>query len=132
MLDFSVLLWYCVVLTGGATNGKHNQRTVARQYHTARGQQNQLKGDERAPWVYGTSSRRPRKDLYLGTERNLREVPRLLERVCKSWRVCDILLRFQAWHENRNRGVNRRQMITIYIKGGKHDILCLVAFYIDD
>ena len=81
MLDFSVLLWYCVVLTGGATNGKHNQRTVARQYHTARGQQNQLKGDERAPWVYGTSSRRPRKDLYLGTERNLREVPRLLERI---------------------------------------------------
>ena len=30
-------MWYCVVLTGGATNGKHNKRTVARQYHTARG-----------------------------------------------------------------------------------------------
>ena len=52
-LDFLSLLWYCVVLTGGATNGKHNQRTVARQHHTARGQQNKLEGDERAPRVHG-------------------------------------------------------------------------------
>ena len=56
-LDFAEVMWYYVVLTGGATNGKHNQRTVARQYHTSRGQQNKLKGDERAPWVYGAASR---------------------------------------------------------------------------
>ena len=68
-------MWYCVVLTGGATNGKYNQRTVARQYHTARRQQNELEGNERTPWVYGTSSRRPRKDLHRGTKRDLREVP---------------------------------------------------------
>ena len=54
-LDFAEVMWYCVVLTWGATNGKHNKRTVARQYHTARGQQNKLEGNERAPWVYGTA-----------------------------------------------------------------------------
>jgi len=56
-------MWYCVVLTGGITHGKHNQRTVARQYHTARGQQNELEGDERAPWVYGEASRGFGKEL---------------------------------------------------------------------
>ena len=48
-------MWYCVVLTGGATNGKHNQRTVARQCHTARGQQNEFEGDERTSRVHGTA-----------------------------------------------------------------------------
>ena len=56
MLDFLSLLWYCVVLTGGADYGKHYKRTVARQHRTARGQQNELEGDERAPWVYGAAS----------------------------------------------------------------------------
>ena len=57
-------MWYCVVLTGGATNGKHNKRTVARKHNTARGQSDELKGDERTPWVYGAASRRPRKDFH--------------------------------------------------------------------
>ena len=78
-------MWYCVVLTGGATNGKHNKRTVAWQHYTARGQQNELEGDERTPRVHGAASRRPRKDLHRGTKRDLREVPRLLERVRKPW-----------------------------------------------
>ena len=56
MLDFAEVMWYCVVLTGGATNGKHYKRAVARKHHTARGQQNELEGDERAPWVYGKAS----------------------------------------------------------------------------
>ena len=56
-LDFLSLLWYCVVLTGGAIYGKHYKRAVARQYRTARGQQNKLKGDERAPWVHVKASR---------------------------------------------------------------------------
>ena len=43
------------MLTGGATNGKHNKRTVARKHNTARGQQNQLKGDKRTSRVYGTA-----------------------------------------------------------------------------
>ena len=55
MLNFLSLLWYCVVLTGGATNGKHYKRTVARKYHTARGQQNELEGDERTPRVHGAA-----------------------------------------------------------------------------
>ena len=61
-------MWYCVVLTGGATNGKHNKRTVARQHHTARGQQNELEGDERTPRIYSATSRRPRKALHRGTK----------------------------------------------------------------
>ena len=55
-LDFAEVMWYCVVLIGGATNGKHNKITVARQYRTARGQQNELEGDERAPWVHVKAS----------------------------------------------------------------------------
>ena len=47
---------------------------MARQYYTARGQQNELEGDERASRVYGKASRRPRKDLHGRTERNLREL----------------------------------------------------------
>ena len=63
-LDFAEVMWYCVVLTGGATNGKHNKRTVARQHHTARGRPNKLEGDERASRVYGATSRRPRENLH--------------------------------------------------------------------
>ena len=36
-LDFAKVMWYCVVLTGGITNGKHIKRTVSRKYHIARG-----------------------------------------------------------------------------------------------
>ena len=53
--DFLSLLWYCVVLTGGAVYGKHYKRAVAWQHHTARGQSDELKGDDRAPWVYGAT-----------------------------------------------------------------------------
>ena len=48
-------MWYCVVLTGGATNGKHNKRTVARQYHTRGGQQNEFEGNERTTRVHVTA-----------------------------------------------------------------------------
>ena len=57
MLDFCNLLWYVVVLTGGATYEHPDKRTMARQHHTARGQQNKLKGDERALWVHIKASR---------------------------------------------------------------------------
>jgi len=57
-------MWYCVVLTGGATNRKHNQRTVVRKHNTARGQQNQFIGDEGVARLHGAASRRPRKDLH--------------------------------------------------------------------
>ena len=75
MLDFLSLLWYCVVLTGGADYGKHNQRIVARQHHTARGQSDELKGDERAPWVHVKASRGFGEKLHGRTERNIRKVP---------------------------------------------------------
>ena len=47
-MDFLSLMWYCVVLTGGTTYGKHYKRAVARQHLTARGRQNELKGEENA------------------------------------------------------------------------------------
>ena len=64
VLDFLSFLWYCVVLTGGATYGKHYKRAVAWQHHTARGKSDKLKGDERAPWVDGTASRGLGEKLY--------------------------------------------------------------------
>ena len=59
------------MITGGATNGKYNQRTVARKHNTARGQQNKLKGDERTPRVYGAASRGLGEKLHGRAERNL-------------------------------------------------------------
>ena len=63
-MDFAEVMWYCVVLTGGAVYGKHNLRAVARQHNTARGQSDELKGDERAPWVHGKASRGLGEKLY--------------------------------------------------------------------
>ena len=63
MLDFCNLLWYVVVLTGGATHEQPNKRTMTRKHNTARGQQNEHEGDERSPWVYGKASRGLGKDL---------------------------------------------------------------------
>ena len=78
---------------------------MARQYHTARRQPNQAERNERTSRVYGATSRRPREDLHRRAEGDLREVPRLLERVRKSIRSGDFQLRIQARHENRNRNV---------------------------
>ena len=77
-------MWYCVVLTGGTTDGKHNKRTVARQHHTARGQQDEFAGNERTPRVYGAASRGLGEKLHGRAKRDFREVSRLLERVRKS------------------------------------------------
>ena len=53
MLDFLSLLWYVVVLTGGATYEKYDKRAMARKHCSARGQQKQLKGDEGATRIHG-------------------------------------------------------------------------------
>ena len=95
-------MWYCVALTGGATDGKHNKRTVARQHHTARGQSDKLKGDERAPWVHGTASRGLGEKLHGRAEGDLRKVPRLLERVRKSIGSSHIRVRLSPRHANRD------------------------------
>ena len=78
-LDFRHLLWYCVVLTGGAYYGKHYKRAVAWQHRTARGQSNELKGNERTPWVHVKASRGLGEKLHGRAEGDLRKVPRLLE-----------------------------------------------------
>ena len=38
VLDFLSLLWYVVVLTGGAKHEKYDKRAMARKHHSARGQ----------------------------------------------------------------------------------------------
>ena len=57
MLDFLSLLWYVVVLTGGATYEKYDKRAMARKHNSARGQPNELKGDEGTPRIHGKASR---------------------------------------------------------------------------
>ena len=44
---------------------------MAREYHTARGQQNELEGDERTPRIYGKASRGLGKDIHRRTKGNL-------------------------------------------------------------
>ena len=81
MLDFRNLLWYVVVLTGGVTYEKYNKRIVAWKHHSARGQPKKLQGDEGTPRLHGKASRGTRKKLHRRAERNIRKVPRLLERI---------------------------------------------------
>ena len=57
MLDFLSLLWYVVVLTGGATYEKYDKRAMARKHHSARGQPNELQGDEGSARIHGKASR---------------------------------------------------------------------------
>ena len=64
---------------------------MARKHNTARGQQNELEGDERAPWVYGTAYAFQRNIakwadiIIVGTKRNnshklYRERQKILEK----------------------------------------------------
>ena len=71
VLDFLSLLWYVVVLTGGATHEQPNKRTMARKHNSARGQPNKLQGDEGTPWLYGKASRGLGKKLHGRVERNI-------------------------------------------------------------
>ena len=71
----------CADRKGGTTYEKYDKRAMARKHRTARGQPNQLTTNEGTPRLYGTASRGSRKELHGRAERNLRKVPRLLERV---------------------------------------------------
>ena len=51
---------------------------MAWKHHSARGQPNQLEGDEGATRIHGKASRGLGKDLYRRAEGDLRKVPRLL------------------------------------------------------
>ena len=64
VLDLLFLMWYVVVLTGGATHEKYDKRVMARKHHSARGQQKQLEGDEGATWIHGKASQGLGKDLH--------------------------------------------------------------------
>ena len=63
------------MLTGGADYGKHYKRVVARQHRTARGQSDELEGNERASWLHVKASRGFGEKLHGRTERNIRKVP---------------------------------------------------------
>ena len=76
VLDFRNFLWYVVVLTGGATYEKYDKRTMARKHNSARGQPNELKGDEGTPRIHGKASRGLGENLHRRAEGDLRKVPR--------------------------------------------------------
>ena len=80
-LPLSSVVCCCADRKGGTTYEKYDKRAMARKHHTARGQQNQLQRDEGTPRLYVKASRGTRKELHGRTERNIREIPRLLERV---------------------------------------------------
>ena len=113
VLDFLSLLLYVVVLTGGETYEKYDKRTMARQYHSARGQPNELKGDEGTARIYGTASRGSRKELHGRAERNIREVPRLLGRVSKPCRSSHLRIRLPPRSKAHDGGAIGYKRITI-------------------
>ena len=95
-------MWYCVVLTGGATDGKHYKRTVARKHSTRGRLQDTVARDEAADGIHGSASQRLAEKHDGRAKDNPREVRRLLERICEPCRRSDVHLRIQARHENRN------------------------------
>ena len=85
---------------------------MARKHNTTRGQPNKLKGDEGTPRIYGKTSRGFGEKLHGRAERNIRKVPRLLERVyepCRSshLRVC---LQVRNADSNRNTILKKRKI----------------------
>ena len=60
---------------------------MARKHCTARRQQDEFKRDERASRIHGKASRGLEKELHGRAEGNIREVPRLLERVHEFGRI---------------------------------------------
>ena len=67
-------MWYCVVLTGGATDGKHNKRTVARERSTRGRLQSAVARDEAADGVHDSASQRFAEKHDGRAKDNLREV----------------------------------------------------------
>ena len=57
-LDFEEVMWYCVVLTGGTTDGKHNKRTMAWKHSTRGRLQSAVARDEAADGIHGSASQR--------------------------------------------------------------------------
>lgn len=79
---------------------------MARKYNSARGQPNELEGDEGTPWLYGKASRGFGKDLHRRAERNIREVPRLLERVYEPCRSSHLRVCLQIRNADSDRNLN--------------------------
>lgn len=75
MLDFLALLWYVIVLTGGATHEQPDKRTMARQHNTQEDSPNQFARDEGTAHLYGKASRGTRKELQKRAEGNLENLP---------------------------------------------------------
>ena len=79
---------------------------MARKHNTARGQPNKLKGDEGTPRLHGKASRGIGKEFHGRAERNIREIPRLLERIYEPRRSSYIRVCLQAWHADSYRCIN--------------------------
>ena len=79
---------------------------MARKHHSARGQSNQLEGDEGTSRLHGKASRRLRKELHGRAERNIRKVPRLLERVHEPRRSSHLRVCLQIRNADSDRNLN--------------------------
>ena len=78
---------------------------MARKHNSSRGQPNKLKGDEGTPRLYGKASRELGKELYRRAERNIREVPQLLERVHESCRSSHLRVCLQVRNADSHRNI---------------------------
>ena len=70
-LSLSSVVCCCADRKGGTTYEKYDKRTMARKYHSTRGQPNQLATNERTPRLHGKASRGTRKELHGRAERNI-------------------------------------------------------------
>ena len=105
-LSLSSVVCCCADRKGGTTYEKHDKRTMARKHYSARGQPNQLKGYEGTARLHGKASRGLGKELHRRTERNIREVPRLLEWVHEPCLNSHLRVCLQVSNADSNRSFN--------------------------
>jgi len=75
-------------------------------------QPNKLAGNEGTTRIHGKASRGSRKELHGRAERNLRKVPRLLERVYEPRRSSHLRICLPPWSKVVHRGAKRQRRIT--------------------
>ena len=80
---------------------------MTRKHNFARGQPNELKGDEGTPRIHGKTSRGLEKKLHGRAERNIRKVPRLLKRVYEPRRDSHFRVCLQIRNADCDRNLNK-------------------------
>ena len=79
---------------------------MARKHNSARGQPNELKGDEGTARIHGKASRGLGENLHRLAKRDIRKVPRLLGRVRKPCRSNHLRIRLPPRSKAHNGGAD--------------------------